>query len=296
MSFDLHHKIEDSELIITPDGAVYHLNLKPEELAETIITVGDQDRVKEVSKHFDSIEHKASHREFITHTGYIGNKRLSVVSTGIGTDNIDIVMNEIDALHNIDFATRTPNNHAKRLNIIRLGTCGSLQNNIPVDSFVASSFAIGLDNLLHYYQHDPNPEEQYILNELVKHIKLSGANIVPYLFEGSIHLRAHFTKGYIHGITATCPGFFAPQGRALRAKLTYPNLLDALSNFKSRDHIIANFEMETSGLYGLSRILKHNCISISTVIANRISKTFSKGPQKAIEQMIVQSLPLIEKI
>lgn len=296
MSLERYDKIGESELIISPNGAVYHLNLKPDELADTIITVGDPDRVKEVSKHFDSIEHKAQHREFVTHTGYIGSKRLSVVSTGIGTDNIDIVLNEIDALHNIDFEKRVIKPVPKQLTIIRLGTCGSLQRDIPVDSLVASSFAVGLDNLLHYYQHKQNPEEQFILNELQQQIKLQKERISPYIFEGSIHLRAHFSEGFKHGITITCPGFFAPQGRSLRAKLTYPNLLDGLSSFSSRGHNIANFEMETSALYGLSRILKHNCISISTVIANRISRSFSEEPEQAIETMILKALPLIEKI
>lgn len=296
MSLEQYDKIGDSELIISQNGAVYHLNLKPGELADTIITVGDPDRVKEVSKHLDSIEHKTQHREFVTHTGFIGKKRLSVISTGIGTDNTDIVMNEADALHNINLDTRTIKPLPKQLNIIRLGTCGSLQRDIPIDSLVASSFAIGLDNLLHYYQHKQNPEEQFILNELQQQVKLQKEHISPYIFEGSIHLRAHFSEGFRHGITITCPGFFAPQGRSLRAKPTYPNLLDRLSSFSSRGHNIANFEMETSALYGLSRILKHNCISISTVIADRISQSFSRSPQQAIEAMILKTLPLIEKI
>ena len=296
MSLEQYNKIGDSELIISRDGRIYHLNLKPEELAETIITVGDPDRVSEVSKHFDSVEHKQQHREFVTHTGYIGSKRLSVISTGIGTDNIDIVLNEVDALHNIDLKTRTINKQIKQLNIIRLGTCGSLQRSIATDSMIVSSYAIGLDNLLHYYRHQPNPEESFILNELNNHSNSFKEHIKPYISEGSIHLRAHFTQGYTHGITVTCPGFFAPQGRELRGKPSYPNLLDALSTFKSRGHIITNFEMETSGIYGLGRIFKHHCLSISTVVANRIDKTFSSNPTKAINNMIAHSLALIEKI
>ena len=287
-----------SELIITPKGNVYHLDLHPDQLADTVITVGDPDRVDAVSKYFDHIEHKAQHREFVTHTGRIGNKRMSVVSTGIGPDNIDIVLNELDALVNIDFNTRTINTEKRSLSIIRLGTSGALQADIPVDSFVASSFAIGLDNLMHYYVHENNPDESFMLGEFCQHIAMTGKTIVPYLAEGSIRLRKHFTDadGYHSGITVTCPGFYGPQGRVLRGQIAYPNLIDALGSFQSRDHRVTNFEMETSAIYGLGKMLGHHCLSISTIVANRVLQQFSADGAAAVDRMIRTSLAIIEKI
>lgn len=282
-----------SELIITPEGCIYHLDLHPEELATNVITVGDPDRVAEVSKHFDRIEHRKSHREFVTHTGYIGTKRISVLSTGIGPDNIDITLNELDALVNIDFATRQPKDRLQSLNIIRLGTSGALQTDIPVDSFVASSFAIGLDNLMHYYRSEPNAEEAYILNEFQKHTHLDGNPIRPYIAEGAIGLRNHFVDNYIHGITVTCPGFYAPQGRVLRLPLALPRLINDLASFDAGQHRVTNFEMETSAIYGLGKLMGHHCLSISTIIANRQQQTFSKDSTKAVAQMIVQSLAVL---
>ncbi|MEO6834031.1 MAG: nucleoside phosphorylase, partial [Chitinophagaceae bacterium] len=200
--------IAASELILTEKGSIYHLDLRPEQLADTVITVGDPGRVATVSQHFDRIEHKVEHREFITHTGVLGKKRISVVSTGIGPDNIDIVLNELDALANIDFETRTIRNQKKTLNIIRLGTSGALQKDIPLDSVVASSFAIGLDNLMHFYQYELNPEESFILNEFREHSRMNAAPVLPYIAEGSIKLRSAFADKTINGITITCPGFY----------------------------------------------------------------------------------------
>ena len=293
---EMNQPIGASELIITPKGTIYHLDLHPDQLADTIITVGDPDRVGTVSQYFDHIEHRAQHREFVSHTGRIGNKKISVVSTGIGPDNIDIVLNELDALVNIDFETRTIREEKKSLSIIRLGTSGSLQRDIPVDSFVVSSFAIGLDNLMHYYQHDANPEESFMLGEFEQHIGLNGRKLAPYLAEGSIRLRNHFTENYHSGITVTCPGFYGPQGRVLRAPVAMPALIDALTTFSSRDHRITNFEMETSAIYGLGRLLGHHCLSISAIVANRIQKTFSADGGLAVDRMIRQSLAIIEKI
>ncbi|XZF15003.1 nucleoside phosphorylase [Chitinophagaceae bacterium MMS25-I14] len=288
--------IADSELIINEKGNIYHLDLAPEQLAGTVITVGDPDRVATVSQYFDRLEHKAQHREFVTHTGYVGSQRVSVVSTGIGPDNIDIVLNELDALANIDFSTRTIKEEKRSLNIIRLGTSGALQNDIPVDSFVASSFGIGLDNMLHYYQHHYNPEEAYILEAFAGHA-LPGVNTVkPYIAEGSIRLRSHFSKGYIHGITVTCPGFYGPQGRVLRAPVAFPHLIDALGTFSSRNERITNFEMETSAIYGLGKLLGHHCLSISAIVANRVQQVFSKDSGAAIDKMIRQSLELVEQL
>jgi uridine phosphorylase len=258
--------------------------------------VGDPGRVAEVSKYFDRIEHKAQHREFITHTGYIGKKRLSVVSTGIGTDNIDIVLSEIDALVNIDFSTRTVKAQKRALNIIRLGTCGSLQADVPVGSLIASSYGIGLDNLLHYYRYNNNPEETFLLQAFQQHTRLTGPPIVPYIAQSTIGLRKHFAKGFVHGITVTCPGFYGPQGRSLRASLAYPHLLDALASFNSHNERVINFEMETSAIYGLGKILGHHCLSINVAIANRFQKTFNYDKAAAIDNMIKQSLDVIAGI
>ena len=288
--------IGSSELIITDRGTIYHLDLAPEHIAPTIITVGDPDRVKEVSKYFDRITHKAQHREFVTHTGYIGNKQLSVVSTGIGPDNIDIVFNELDALVNIDFKTRTIKDERTSLSIVRLGTCGSLQADVPVESMIVSSHAIGLDNLMHYYKMDNNPDEGYIVNEFNKHTGLNSKNIFPYIAEGSINLRKHFGADYAHGITVTCPGFYGPQGRVLRGPLAFPHLIDALTTFKHQDLRITNFEMETSAIYGLGKVLGHKCLSISTVVANRVSKTFCKDGNAAVDNMIKKSLAILAAV
>ncbi|MGB4845305.1 MAG: nucleoside phosphorylase [Ferruginibacter sp.] len=287
------NRIAESELIINDRGAVYHLNCRPEELATTIITVGDPDRVAEVSKHFDKVEFKNNHREFVTHTGYLGNKRISCVSTGIGPDNIDIVLNELDALANIDFETRLIKEELTCLNIIRLGTTGSLQSDIPVDSFVASTHGLGLDNLMHFYRMENNEEEKQLIQAFNTHTQLSSGKISPYITMASAALIKHFTNNYHQGITVTCPGFYGPQGRILRLGLGYPHLTDSLTNFNFGNHRITNFEMETSAIYGLGKVLGHHCLSLSAIVANRISKQFSKDGGKAVENLIKQSLQII---
>ena len=285
--------IAASELIVTPAGAIYHLDLRPEQIADTIITVGDPARVNAVSKYFDRIEHQASHREFVTHTGYIGSKRLSVVSTGIGPDNIDIVFNELDALVNIDFNSRIVRPELRSLNIIRLGTSGALQVDIPVDSMLASSLAIGLDNLMHYYDYQPSAGEKQILSDFTEHTGLKSSPVAPYIAEGSMKLRSLFADRMTQGITVTCPGFYGPQGRILRAPLAFPQLIDRLSGFSSGGHRITNFEMETSAIYGLGKLLGHHCLSISAIIANRLSGEFSKDAYATIDKMIVECLEII---
>ena len=282
-----------SELILTDRGAIYHLNLKPEQIADTVLLVGDPARVAEVSKRFDKIEHKTQHREFITHTGYISNKRISVISTGIGTDNIDIVMNELDALVNIDFKTRSIKPQTKSLNIIRLGTCGALQADTPVDSMIVSSYAIGIDNLMHYYRLENNTDEQYILHEFALHTRLQNNHITPYIAEASIQLRKYFGNQFLHGITVTTPGFYGPQARTMRVPISQPNMMDALASFNSRNMRVLNFEMETSALYGLGKVFQHHCLSVSTVINNRATKTFSSNMQHAIDNMIGYTLEAI---
>lgn len=285
--------IPESELIINQRGAVYHLNLRPEELADTIITVGDPDRVAEVSKHFDSIETQTAHREFVTHTGLIGKKRISVVSTGIGTDNIDIVLNELDALANIDFESRTIKPALKSLTIVRVGTSGSLQADIPVDSFVASTHGIGVDNLLNFYRLQNHEEEQQLANAFIAHTQMGAQYAAPYICAASATVQKKFVAGFHHGITVTCPGFYGPQGRVLRLGLTNPDLIDQLTTFRFGNHRITNFEMETSGIYGLGRLLGHQCLSLSAIVANRVEKTFSKDGAKAVENLIIKTLGIL---
>ncbi|TWV99356.1 nucleoside phosphorylase [Chitinophaga pinensis] len=289
----MNTRIAESELILNSRGAVYHLDLTPDELSNTIITVGDPDRVPEVSKHFDKVEVKRQHREFVSHTGYIGQKRLTVVSTGIGTDNIDIVLNELDALVNIDFASRTIKPALTRLQIVRLGTSGALQGNVPVDSFVVSSHGVGLDNLLPWYSFENTPEETSLLDAFHQQVALRPGSANPYLISAAPSLAARFTTGYISGITVTCPGFYAPQGRALRGPLSHPQLLEHLTAFRHGDHYISNFEMETAGIYGLGRVLGHDCLSISAIVANRIGQQFTKDGAAAVANLIKQSVEII---
>jgi uridine phosphorylase len=286
-------RIAESELILNSRGAIYHLDLKPDELAQNIITVGDPHRVKEISKHFDKTEVQRQHREFVTHTGYIGSKRISVVSTGIGPDNIDIVLNEVDALVNIDFETRTIKNELAQLNIIRIGTSGSLQAGIPVDSFVASTHGLGIDNLMNFYLHENNEEEKQLIHSFTTQTQLHNGFGAPYIAAASMHLLKHFVDGYYQGITVTCPGFYGPQGRILRLGISNPNLIDRLTSFEFGQHRISNFEMETSAIYGLGKALQHHCLSLSAIVANRIHKNFSKDSLSLMEKLIVKSLEII---
>lgn len=283
-------RIAESELIINSRGAIYHVDLRPEELADTIIVVGDPDRVKKVSAHFDSIEYRAQHREFITHTGFIGKKRLSVLSTGIGPDNIDIVLNELDALANIDFSSRQVKPEFHKLNIIRFGTSGSLQADIPVDSFVASSHGLGLDNLLNFYRYDKTTEEKQIADAFVSQTGLDTSVTIPYAFAGSSTLLQKFGDGFHKGITVTCPGFYGPQGRVLRLPVSSPGLIDKLTHFSFNNNRITNFEMETSAIYGLGRLLGHECMSVNAIVANRVIQEFSKDGNAAVEKLIKKAL------
>lgn len=285
-------RIAESELIINNRGAVYHLDLRPDEIAPTIVTVGDPDRVKEISKHFDHIEVKAQHREFITHTGRVGNKRLTVLSSGIGPDNIDIVINELDALANIDFETRQVKNQLTALNIIRVGTSGSLQADIPVDSFVASTHGLGLDNLLTFYRHEHNDEEQQLLQSFTTHTQLHGHMSQPYISSAAASLIKHFVNDFHQGITVTCPGFYGPQGRILRLGIRNPDLINRLTDFRFGQHRITNFEMETSAIYGLGKLLGHNCLAVNAIVANRVRKEFSKDGKAAVENLITRFIEI----
>ena len=270
-----------SELILTPEGAIYHLNLKPKELADLVITVGDPDRVKMVSAFFDKIEVKRQHREFVTHTGYIGKKRISVVSTGIGTDNIDIVLNELDALKNIDFKTRTPKAKPSSLKIIRIGTSGSMQADLPVDTILISKHSIGLDNLMHYYKRKIDATEKKFVQLVNENLGMSA-----YCTSASDHLVEHFSHLGTLGTTVTCPGFYAPQGRILRYSLPHKDLLGFLSTQQFKKTRITNFEMETAGIYGLGALLGHQCLSINLLVANRVDTTFSIQADKKMKALI----------
>ncbi len=285
--------IAESELIINSRGAIYHLDLRPEELARTIITVGDPDRVSLVSGYFDAIEHRSQHREFVSHTGRIGNKRITVVSTGIGTDNIDIVLNELDALANIDFTTRTIKPELTQLTIIRVGTSGSLQKDIPVDSWVASTHGLGIDNLLNFYRHEENDEEKQLLQSFTTHTQLHHRLAQPYISAASGSLLRHFATGFHQGVTVTCPGFYGPQGRMLRLGLSQPDLIDRLTGWGYGPHRITNFEMETACIYGLGRMLGHSCLSLSAIVANRVKKEFSKDGNVVVKNLVEETLRII---
>jgi uridine phosphorylase len=288
-------RIAESELIINNRGAVYHLDLRPEEIAGTIITVGDPDRVKEVSKYFDSVEVKRQHREFISHTGYVGKKRLTVLSSGIGPDNIDIVMNELDALVNIDFETREIKKQLKSVNIIRIGTSGSLQADIPVDSFVASTHGLGVDNLLNFYRHEQNEQEKELLQSFVTHTQIHGQIGNPYISSGAASLIKHFVKDFHQGITVTCPGFYGPQGRILRLGIRNPDFVNRLTDFRFGQHRITNFEMETSAIYGLGKLLGHQCLAVNAIVANRVQKEFSKDGKATVENLIQKFLDIFSE-
>ena len=282
--------IKESELILNPDGSVYHLNLKPENIARTIIFVGDQDRVDKITKHFESIEFSTQKREFKTVTGLYKGKRLSVISTGIGPDNIDIVLNELDALVNINLHTRKVKAVHTSLNIIRIGTSGSLQKDIPVGSFLLSDFALDLNGMLHSYQTDEISHPEFE-NAFVKHTHWNAKKSFPLLIANATELAAKINSSQItHGTTATAGGFYGPQGRVLRLQLQDEHLNDKMDSFSFKGNRITNLEMETSAIYGLSKLLGHQAISLSGIIANRASGDFSKNPEKIIEDLITYTL------
>lgn len=285
--------IQSSELILNPDGSVYHLNLKPEHIAHNIIFVGDQNRVEKITQFFDSIEFSTQKREFKTQTGIFKGKRITVLSTGIGPDNIDIVMNELDALVNIDLITRKPKETLTSLNIIRIGTSGSLQADIPVDSFVMSSFGLGLDNMLRSYLIDEISNSE-IEDAFIKHTNWDLRKGKPYAISGSKKLEKMIENDTIHkGVTATAGGFYGPQGRVLRLNIQDENLNSKMDNFNYSGNRITNFEMETAAIYGLSKLLGHHALSMNAIIANRANGTFSEDPYKAVDELIVYVLDKI---
>jgi len=278
-------RIKDSELPLQPTGAVYHLNLFPEEIADNIIVVGDPGRVAAVSKYFDTIECKKSNREINTHTGTYKGKRISVLSTGMGTDNIDICLTELDALANIDLKTREVKETGRKFNIVRIGTCGALQPDIDVNTFVASEAGFGFDGLLHFYDYG-NISDEELVEAFVKHTGWNERLPYPYCVEGSKELMNKIGFDMTHGITASAGGFYGPQGREIRAKLKYPDLNSKIDTFNYNGRRITNLEMETSALYGLSKMLGHNALTVCVAIANRVTKEFSKDYHPAVDALI----------
>ena len=278
------HIIAETELILTRENKIYHLNLSKDEIANDIILVGDPDRVSVISNKFESIEHRIQNREFVTHTGILNGKRISVIATGIGPDNIDIVVNELDALVNIDFKTRTINKKKKTLNLIRLGTSGGLQKDIEVDSFLVSSFGLGLDNIAYFYESE-DIIEQDMSSKYKQHANWPENLSNPYIVKASGNLLSLFPD-VKKGITATAPGFYGPQGRTLRLNPYITNLHEKMESFNYKENRITNFEMETSALYYLGKSLGHNTLTICAIIANRLTKEYSKDYKKTVEKMI----------
>ena len=278
-------QIEASELILNPDGSIYHLNLLPEDIADTIFLVGDPDRVEEVSRYFDRIEIKKQKREFVTHTGFVGNKRLTCLSTGIGTDNIDIVLTELDALVNMDLKTRTAKTELTGLNLIRIGTCGSLQHDIPVDSFLASEYGVGLDGLLGFYNFEVSEEDKQFLEPIIPIVKNLGVH--PVIAKGSDTLLNTVAKDMRKGVTLTNCGFYGPQGRTVRIAPKDKKYIDELSAITlPGGRKFTNMEMETSAIYGMSKLFGHHALSCNAILANRVDGTFSKDPHGATDKLI----------
>lgn len=277
--------IADTELILNADGSIYHLNILPDDLADTIIFVGDPDRVPLVSKYFDKIEIKKGKREFVTHTGLLRGQRLSVISTGIGTDNIDIVINEIDALVNVDFSTKTLKDKLKSVDIIRIGTSGSIQGNIPIGTILASEFAIGFDNLMQFYVKAYSPTEEILSDKVGAHF--ANLSFRPYIGAASSKLLDQFASELALGITMTAPGFYGPQGRSVRSHNMYPDLIHKASSFVTGDgRHITNLEMETAGIYALSNMFGHHALSINAILASRLDEEFCPNPAEVIDRAI----------
>ncbi len=283
-------KISETDLILNPDGSVYHLNLLPKHISDTIISVGDPSRVYMVSQFFDEVEFEMNKREFITHVGKYNGKKITVISTGIGTDNIEIFFSELDALVNIDLKTREPKPRKKKLKVVRIGTSGALQEDIAVGTHLASDFAVGLDNLMNFYDLPMDDYEAGLAHDIQKK---TGLPFMPYVVKGSETLRKQIASDMMIGNTVTCPGFYAPQGRELRVPIRFPKLLEDLNYYHKGDFWLTNFEMETAGYYAMARLLGHEVLSVNAIIANRIKNKFSKNPNKVIESLIEKVLDRI---
>lgn len=287
--------IQASELILNPDGSVYHLNLRPEHISNDIIFVGDQDRVDKISKHFDSVEFTTQKREFKTTTGSYKGKRISIISTGIGPDNIDIVLNELDALVNINLETRTIKEELTSLNIVRIGTSGSLQKDVPVDSFLLSTHGLDINGMLHFYDLS-GIENVAIENAFIKHTNWNPKKSHPIVIPNSSELQEKLASDKTHlGMTITAGGFYGPQGRVLRLPVYDPQLNNKIDSFQYQDIRITNLEMETSAIYGLSKLLGHHACSMNAIIANRALGEFSEKPKQVVEDLIVYTLEKLVK-
>lgn len=289
-------EIPESQLVLNSEGAVYHLALHPEELADDVLLVGDPGRVDRIASYFDTIEVRRQNRELWSRTGYYKGKRITVLSTGMGTDNLDIVMNELDTLANIDLKTRRPKEEHRALNLIRLGTSGALQADIPVeDSYVATRYAIGLDGLLYFYGNNKDVNEIAMRDAFIEQMDYPKELPLPYVVEGSKMLMDRLGEGYIQGLTATAPGFYGPQGRELRMSLAYPENNHKIEAFRYQDWRICNFEMESSALYGLGKMMGHHCLTICAVIANRVSEKFCADYHPYVEKLVENTLERLAK-
>ncbi len=283
-------KIEPSELIINPDGSIFHLHLLPEQIAESILLVGDPGRVEMVSSYFSKIEYKVSNREFFTHTGIFNGKRVSVLSTGIGTDNIDIVVNELDALVNIDLQKREINTEHKSLNLIRLGTSGALQADVLVDSFLVSQSSIGFDGLLNYYQNRNKISNLEFEKAFMEFVDWNPLLPKPYVVDCCKNLMEKLGNDFKKGVNISASGFYGPQGRVLRLPIVDPELNDKIEKFNFNGRQITNYEMESSALYGLSKLLGHHALTICAIIANRVTKTYSKDYKPIVRKLVEHTL------
>ncbi len=288
--------IKNSELILNGDGSIYHLHLKEEHIAPTVILVGDQGRVKRISRHFDHIDTQIENREFITHSGVYKTKRLTVISTGIGTDNVDIVLNELDAAVNIDLGTRQPKPNRRVLNLIRIGTTGAMQADIQVGSFIISEYGLGFDGLMHYYHYNNTDFETELNEQIIDHLHWDSKLSTPYLIGAGQNLLSILGEGMTHGITATASGFYGPQGRSLYFNSKDHGIDRKFSSFNYKGHQITNFEMETSALYGLSRMMGHNACTCCAVLANRITKDYIEDHLVVVDRLILTVLDRLVKL
>ena len=286
----MNQPIPASQLVLNNEGAIYHLNLHPDQLADNVIMVGDPGRVDMIASFFDKIEVKRQNRELVTRTGWFNGERITVLSTGMGTDNLDIVMNELDALANIDLKTRMPKETHRSLNLIRLGTCGALQPDIEPGNNVATRYAIGLDGLLYFYEKHKEVNEIAMRDAFIKQMDYPKDLPKPYVVEGSKMLFDKLAEGYYQGVTATAPGFYGPQGRTLRMHLSYPENNNKIENFDYQGWRVCNFEMESSALYGLGKMMGHNCLTICVAIANRVTEKFTTDYHPYVRKLVESTL------
>ena len=286
----MNQPIPASQLVLNAEGAVYHLNLHPDQLADNVIMVGDPGRVDMIASFFNKIEVKRQNRELVSRTGYFNGKRITVLSTGMGTDNLDIVMNELDALANIDLKTRMPKDERRRLNLIRIGTCGALQPDIRIGENVATRYAIGLDGLLYFYEKNKEVNEIAMRDAFIEQMDYPTDLPKPYIVEGSKELFERLAQDYYQGVTATAPGFYGPQGRTLRMHLAYPEINHKMENFEYQGRRVCNFEMESSALYGLGKMMGHNCLTVCVAIANRVTEQFATDYHPYMKELIQNTL------